>query len=74
MACGEGAREGLLHQIVGVGAGPATSQAVEEARVWVQLGGELVKLHDAWRIAAGVPRAISRSWTRARAVLSARRE
>ena len=42
MTRGDGAREGLLHEVVGVVAGrPATGEALQEARVWVQLGGEL---------------------------------
>jgi hypothetical protein len=61
MARSERAREGLLHQIVGVGAGPATGETLQQTRVRVQLGGELLRLHGEERIAAAVPRAISRS-------------
>jgi len=60
MARGDGARERLLHEVVGVGAGPATGEARKETRVWVQLGDEFVKLHGRGCIAAGVPGAISR--------------
>jgi len=62
MACRDGTRERLLHEVVGVAAArPATSEPLQEVRVWVQLVGELVQLHDGRRIAAAVPRAISRS-------------